>query len=75
MLICFIKNIKKKPTINDMGAFFPIYLNRNKEDLRENKLRTNLNGDNEQEVIESFLNSDAIYKDFKDFLDDCDLCD
>ena len=58
----------KIPTIEKMGAFFPQYLKRNKEELKINNLKTNLSGDDENEIIEFFLNSNGIYKSYDDFI-------
>ena len=66
----FYKKYKKKPTIHDMGAFFPLYLKRDINELRKNNLKTDLSGDNEEEVINCFLRSQPVYKSYNDFLED-----
>ena len=53
----FNEKYKKKPTVSDMGAFFPLYLERSIEALQKNNIRTKLGGDSEKEVVESFLGS------------------
>lgn len=60
----------RKPTIEDMGAFFPLYLKRDINEIKKNNLRTNLSGDEEKEVIEAFLASSPVYDSFEDFLKD-----
>lgn len=64
----FYKRYKKYPSIQDMGAFFPIYLERSKEALKKNHIRTNLSGDDENEVIAFFMESKPIYDNFDSFL-------
>lgn len=61
----------RKPTVNEMGAFFPIYLERDLDSLRTNDLNTDLSGDEESEIINSFLSSKPIYASFEEFLKDC----
>jgi len=58
-------------TVEEMGAFFPLYLERTEEALRKHKIRTQLSGDEEQEVIANFLASKPVYESFEDFLADC----
>ena len=66
----FYNHYKKIPTIHDMGAFFPLYLKRDINEIKKNNLSTKLGGDSEEEVINSFLNSKPIYDDYDSFLDD-----
>lgn len=68
---CFFGNNGRFPTVEEMGAFFPLYLERTEEALRENKIRTQLSGDEEREVIANFLASDPVYESFEAFLADC----
>ncbi|MCI6582601.1 MAG: acyltransferase [Oscillospiraceae bacterium] len=66
----YIKKYGKNPSIEEMGAFFPIYLKRDIAELKKNNLRTNLSGDEEKEVIECFMNSSPVYSSFEEFLSD-----
>lgn len=66
----FYNRYKKKPTIEDMGAFFPLYLERSVDKLKEYNIKTKLSGDEEKEVIENFLNSKPIYDSYDEFLKD-----
>lgn len=59
-----------KPTIKEMGAFFPIFLERSIEKLKENNIFTNLSGDNQDEIIRDFLNSEPVYSNYNEFLKD-----
>ena len=62
----------KYPTIEDMGAFFPLYLKREVSELKTHNIFTNLSGDNEEEVISSWLKSQPLYDDYSEFLKECD---
>lgn len=70
---CFYERYNKAPTIHDMGAFFPLYLERSTKALQENNLRTNLSGDDEQDIIDNFLNSEPVYHSFEEFISDIGL--
>lgn len=69
----FYRMNSKVPTITDMGAFFPIYLERNEELLKKYQLRVNLSGDDRTDVVNEFLKSKPQYSNYKEFLKDCDL--
>lgn len=56
------------PSIKEMGAFFPLFLERSCEALKENQVRTNLSGDNEEEIIDTFLKSKPIFCSYESFL-------
>lgn len=64
----FYRKYGRKPTIEDMGAFFPIYLERNIESIRDNNLNVSLSGDDTDEVVEAFLFSEKLYASYDDFL-------
>lgn len=59
------------PTIKEMDAFFPIYLERSSDALIKSGVRTNLSGDIEAEVIDAFLHSKGQYNSYQEFLEDC----
>lgn len=69
-LMCFKERNGRIPTISEMGAFFPIYLERNRDELKKHNIRTNLSGDEEEDVISSFLQSKPVYESYQDFVDD-----
>ncbi|WP_270547004.1 acyltransferase [Butyricimonas paravirosa] len=58
----------KPPTIEQMGAFFPLYLERNRFSLISNNIRTSLSGDDEEDVINQFVDSQPIFSSFEHFL-------
>lgn len=58
------------PTIKEMESFFPLYLDRKRELLESNHLKTDLSGDDSETVIEAFLKSSDTqkYGSFEEFL-------
>ena len=65
----FVKKYKREPSISEMGPFFPLFLKRDKETLLNSGVNLHPNGDNNDNLISSFLNSAppifATYEDFK----------
>lgn len=66
----FYEQYGRKPTIHEMNAFFPLYLERNGDAILRNNLNIRLNGDNTEEIVEAFLKTTPVYNSFDDFLDD-----
>ena len=66
----FRKEYQRIPTITDMGAFFPIYLERDPDKIREHRLKINLSGDDEQEILDDFLKSKPVYASYDEFIKD-----
>lgn len=67
----FCKKYARKPSIEEMGAFFPLYLKRDRQELIRNHIRTRLGGDSEEEVINCFLKSESPYfSSYDKFLDE-----
>lgn len=66
---CFYSEKKRYPTIQEMGAFFPLYLARSVDALSQNNIRTSLSGDEEGEVVECFLNSKPMFDSFESFIE------
>ena len=58
------------PTIENMEAFFPLYLPREINELKKHNINTKLNGDDEEDIINKFLQSSPQYKSFEDFIKD-----
>ena len=65
----------RKPTIHDMGAFFPLYLKRNEQAIVENGLNINLNGDESSEILRDFIKSEPYYPSFEAFLQEVEFDD
>lgn len=59
-----------QPTIEKMGAFFPIYLKRDMLEIEKNNLNVNLNGDDKEEIVSDFLKTQPIYENFENFMED-----
>lgn len=66
--ITYYEKYKKLPSIEAMGSFFPLYLERSIPALRNNNILTNLSGDEETDVIKSFLDSKSVFPTYKSFL-------
>lgn len=58
----------KAPSVTEMNAFFPLYLERKEESLKS--VNTHLSGDDENDIIENFMRSELLYPSFEDFLKD-----
>lgn len=67
----FHKKNARYPSIEEMGAFFPIYLERSVKKLEENNIFTNLSGDDENDVINAWLKSVPQYESYNEFLKGC----
>lgn len=67
------KKTGRKPTIQELGSFFPLYLKRDLSEIKRNKLRINLSGDDYNDILKYFFNSEPVYRDFDDFLNNCFL--
>ena len=62
------KELGREPTIQEMGNFFPLYLEREPGILQHFGLRTKLSGDIEEEIIKDFYMSKPLFNGFSDFL-------
>lgn len=62
------KEYKREPLIEEMGSFYPLFLERDVEKLKSQHIRTNVSGDNENEIIKDFMSSQPHFLDFDDFL-------
>lgn len=60
----------RKPTVQEMGAFFPLYLKREERELFDHNLKIDLGGDNRDDVLAAFLCSEPVYEDYDAFLND-----
>lgn len=65
---CFYKKYKRYPQISEMGPFFPIFLERDRNALKENAVFTNLSGDNEEEIIDNFISSTGFYDNYDEYI-------
>lgn len=60
------------PSIEIMAHFFPLYLERKKESLKKNNIFTKMSGDEEEEIIEYWLNSEPLFNSYDAFLKACE---
>ncbi len=66
----YYKKYKIAPSINEMGPFFPIFLEKNEEAIKDNHIWIGWNGDEEKEILSSFLHSDSPYHNYDEFIAD-----
>ena len=59
----FIDEKHRNPQPSEMLAFWPLFMERDVDELRKQGIRTNLGGDNEEEIIRDFLATEKIYPD------------
>lgn len=60
------------PKIKEIGAFWPLFLPREEKALIESKINCNLNGDDQDEIIRDYLNSEPpMFSSYEEFLDYC----
>lgn len=59
----------RKPTEQEMGPFFPLFLERDVGVLRNKKIFTHLSGDDEDSIIEYFLRTSPDFESYESFLD------
>lgn len=69
----FFSRYGRKPRIQDMGAFFPIYLKRSENEILRYNLNIKLGGDDRDDVLVKFLKSAPIYSDYDAFINDVDF--
>lgn len=65
--VTYYKRYHADPTVQKMGAFFPLYLSRNIAELENSGVNLNLNGDNRCEIIRDFMKTEPVFSDFKEF--------
>lgn len=69
----FRKTYGRNPSVGEMNQFWPIFLPRDKNELIRNKIFTKLSGDDEADIIRCWLNTEAVYSSYDEFLKDCKL--
>lgn len=71
-VLAYYKRYKKKPDMNEIGAFWPLFLPRNKETLISSGVNWHLNGDEPSEILECFVKSTPpMFESYDDFLNYC----
>lgn len=66
----FKEHYNRLPNIHEMDPFYPIFLERNLDKIKQNQLTINLGGDNETEVIQYYMNSNPFYDGYNAFIDE-----
>lgn len=66
----YYKKYRRPPKPNEMAAFFPLFLERSADAIAKNSIWIRWNGDEEKEILCSFLNSRGPYESYDDFLKD-----
>lgn len=61
------------PTIKEMDPFYPLFLERDIGLVEKNNLTIHLGGDNYNETVTGFLQSEPLYTGYREFLTACDL--
>lgn len=61
----------RNPKVSEMGPFWQLFLERERNRVIEEGVFTSMSGDNEEEVIECFLNSKPMFNSYDDFIKSC----
>ncbi len=69
---CFKDSNGRWPTTRELNPFFPLFLERSEDALKENKISMVLGGDNEQEVLAGFLETSPSFSGYEDFIAYCE---
>ncbi len=64
----FVEQYHREPTIWEMGPFFPLFLERDKELIERLGINVDLNGDEKSEIINDFLKTKSQYEGYEAFL-------
>lgn len=71
--ICYRRRYNEPPTIEDLGSFFPLYLDRDLQLLDASHVNVSWNGDRAQDIKQSFLSDERqIWSSFEEFAKYCD---
>lgn len=69
----FCKYYGRKPTVQEMGPFFPLFLERSKEAVTKSHVNVSPNGDNSADLLEQFLKVAPPYQSYEEFQLDAEL--
>lgn len=64
----YCKKNHRRPTEHEMGPFFPLFMKRDLNSLREKRIFTALSGDNEAEILDAFMDSAPAFNSYEDFI-------
>ena len=74
-LISFEKAYGRIPKPNEMGHFWPLFMKRDRMELKNSNINTELNGDDSDQIIDSFMRSEPVFCSYDDFVEWCKLPD
>ena len=63
----FVNYYHREPTIKEMGPFFPLFLERSLEAILQEGVNVQPNGDNSEDLILHFLDSEPMFSSFDEF--------
>lgn len=63
----FVNKYKREPSEAEMGPFFPLFMERSRESLKEKKIRLMFNGDESEDVIQKFIQTVPEFNNFEEF--------
>lgn len=69
----FYNKYGRNPSEAEMGSFWQLFMPHDKQLLCEKNIFTKLSGDSEEEIISDWLEGEAIYESYDDFLRSCGL--
>lgn len=71
-VLTYYNKYNKIPPINAIGAFWPLFLDRSEEALKSARINWNLNGDEPDEILASYLASDPpVFNNYDEFIKFC----
>lgn len=69
--LTFRNKYGRRPKIKEMGPFFPLFMQHREEALRREKININLSGDEEKEILSSFVGTKALFSSYEQFEQFC----
>ena len=63
----FVDKYKREPSEAEMGPFFPLFMERSRDALKEKKIKLMFNGDESEDVVQKFLQTTTEFGDFDEF--------
>lgn len=66
------KNKKgKEPSISEMGSFWPLFLEKNREEIVKHHVNVNYSADDSEEIVQYWLSHESKFKDYDEFKEYC----
>ena len=69
--LSFEKKYKRIPTVCEMGPFFSLFLPPSRENLTKYEVFTRMGGDNEEEIVNDWLNQKPMFDSYDAFIQYC----